>query len=183
MAIQEMGDNVTIEDLEDMMDPEMDLEQQKALMDPQVIALHEAIEEGRVPDALALLPSVPANARGVDGDSALHLACLYGLSPLIAPLIAQGADVNACDESGSTPLHDAAAGGFEDIVRELLAKGAGVCVADEDGDTPLHNAANGNHVIVTKLLLEAGGDVTAENGDGNTPAMLARDDPVVALFN
>ncbi|KAJ1491808.1 hypothetical protein T484DRAFT_1773589 [Baffinella frigidus] len=58
-----------------------------------------------------------------------------------------------------------------------------VCVADEDGDTPLHNAANGNHVIVTKLLLEAGGDVTAENGDGNTPAMLARDDPVVALFN
>ena len=29
----------------------------------------------------------------VDGDSALHLACLYGLAPLIGPLIAQGADV------------------------------------------------------------------------------------------
>jgi len=29
----------------------------------------------------------------VDGGSALHLACLYGLAPLIGPLIAQGADV------------------------------------------------------------------------------------------
>jgi ankyrin repeat protein len=162
---------------------QMDLDQEKAMIDPQIVALHDAIEEGRVQEALDLLGSVPANARGVDGDSALHLACLYGHEQLVDLLLARGADVNAKDDSGSTPLHDASASGYESIVRTLLAKGAAVCVADEDGDTPLHNAANGNHCSITKMLLEAGADRTAENGDGDTPGMLARDDDVVALFN
>ena len=104
------------------------------MIDPQIVALHDAIEEGRVQEALDLLASVPANARGVDGDSALHLACLYGHEQLVDLLLARGADVNAKDDSGSTPLHDASASGYESIVRTLLAKGAAVCVADEDGD-------------------------------------------------
>jgi len=38
---------------------------QGQLIPKQVIALHDAIEEKRVADALALIPSVPANSRGV----------------------------------------------------------------------------------------------------------------------
>ena len=163
-----------------------DLEHERALVDPKVQALHDAIEENRAAEAKQLLGEPQAGAwvtaQGVDGDTALHLACLYGRGELVPILLGMGADVNATDMNGSTPLHDAAAGGYSDICQHLLAAKAAATVQDDEGDTALHNAANGNHAQVVQLLLAAGADPSLENGDGNTPASLAREDAVVALF-
>ncbi|GJY11899.1 ankyrin repeat-containing protein [Tanacetum coccineum] len=56
-----------------------------------------------------------------DGDTALHLTCLYGhLSCLLLEI---GASVEAKDEDGGVPLHDACAGaGFMEIVQLLVGK-------------------------------------------------------------
>ena len=174
-------------DLMDFLETPYDLEQERAMVDPKVQALHDAIEEDRVAESRQLLGESHAGswvtAQGVDGDTALHLACLYGRVWLVPILLGMGADVNATDMNGSTPLHDAAAGGYLEICQHLLTAKANVTVQDDEGDTALHNAANGNHAPVVQLLLAAGGNTTLENGDGNTPASLAREDSVVALFS
>ena len=49
---------------------------------------------------------------GPDGDTALHLACLYGHLGCARALLDAGADADIInEEDGSTALHDAAAGG------------------------------------------------------------------------
>uniref|UniRef100_A0A7S4H8K6 Uncharacterized protein n=1 Tax=Guillardia theta TaxID=55529 RepID=A0A7S4H8K6_GUITH len=160
----------------------MDLEQERALIDPEILELHDAIENGNVELAKEKLDKVPLNATGVDGDTALHLACLYGMKEIVDLLIQRGEDVNATDQEGSTPLHDACAGGYFEIVSALLEAKAAVNVADSDNDTPLHNATNGDHIKVVQLLLSAGADKKAENDAGETPEMLAHDDSVKACF-
>ncbi|EOY07974.1 Ankyrin repeat family protein isoform 3, partial [Theobroma cacao] len=55
-----------------------------------------------------------------DGDTALHLACLYGYLPCVQLLLERGANFEAKDEDGAVPLHDACAGGFIEIVQLLL---------------------------------------------------------------
>ncbi|BAT95803.1 hypothetical protein VIGAN_08261000 [Vigna angularis var. angularis] len=80
-----------------------------------------------------------------DGDTALHLTCLYGhlacaqvyyfclflhvFTPIVWTLILfdklqllieRGANIEAKDEDGAIPLHDACAGGFTEIVQLLL---------------------------------------------------------------
>ncbi|KAJ6871156.1 hypothetical protein NC652_036732 [Populus alba x Populus x berolinensis] len=46
-----------------------------------------------------------------DGDTALHLTCLYGYCPCVQLLLERGANLEAKDEDGAIPLHDACAGG------------------------------------------------------------------------
>ena len=51
------------------------------------------------------------NFLGPEGDTLLHLACLYAHEECAQLLLANGADVTVVDEDCSTVLHDAAAGG------------------------------------------------------------------------
>lgn len=125
------------------------------------------------------------NTPGPDGDTALHLACLYGHEECVKALLDAGAAADCVNaQDGSTTLHDAAAGGYLSICELLLAKaGDGlVKVADEDGDTPLHNAARGNHVAVIRLLLAHGADPKAQNGEGNLPEDEADEAPAQELL-
>ena len=121
------------------------------------------------------------NDQGDDGDTALHMSCLYGHLAVVQECVRRGASVQACDEDGSTPLHDASAGGYYDIAKLLLENGAQIDVADGDGDTPLHLASNGNHGHICELLLtHAGAERAAQlkgtaNGMGQTPHELAED--------
>ena len=83
-----------------------------------------AIREGKVEMVLLLLslgaqPSfVDADGQSTDdlfryeffpsGFSSIHLACIFGHTPIVAYLVARGQDVNQPDRSGVTPLMHAA---------------------------------------------------------------------------
>ncbi|CAK9134015.1 unnamed protein product [Ilex paraguariensis] len=115
-----------------------------------------------------------------DGDTALHLTCLYGYLPCVQLLLERGACLEAKDEEGGIPLHDACAGGFTEIV-QLLINSANdpVCVkrmlesVDAEGDTPLHHAARGEHLDIIQLLLASGSSPTKTNIYGKIPCELA----------
>lgn len=109
------------------------------------------------------------NTPGPDGDTPLHIACLYGTTACVQQLLDHGCDPTAVNpEDGTTVLHDAAAGGYLEIVELLVDKtGAALLdVQDEDGDTPLHNAARGGHARVVRYLLAEGAGEGAQGGGG-----------------
>lgn len=153
-------------------------------IEPEILEWHQAIGDGRVSEALQILQngSVDPDGRGPDGDTALHLACLYGHESLVLELLARNVDVNAVDEDSSVPLHNACASGYDRIVEMLLAKKANIQSCDSDGETPLHLAANGDHAKVVRILLSAGADKSIRNHDGDTPLDLSRDEEVIACF-
>lgn len=153
-----------------------------ASIPPDVKAVASAAESGDVEalrDALGALRG-SIDARAEDGDTPLHLACLYGHRRCVEVLLDAGACVDARDEDGAVPLHDAAAGGYADIAT-LLLRAAGddeaseqlVRAADADGDTPLHHAARGGHAAVVRALLAAGADASTANLQRKTPRDLA----------
>ncbi|KAF4370957.1 hypothetical protein F8388_002850 [Cannabis sativa] len=114
-----------------------------------------------------------------DGDSALHLCCLYGHLPCVQLLIERGANLEAKDEDGAIPLHDACASGFTEIVQFLLSRANNAdCLkrmlesVDAEGDTPLHHAARGEHDDIVRLLLASGASPTTPNLYGKIPSEL-----------
>ena len=141
-----------------------------------VRALSAALDQG----------GMAVDSKGEDGDTALHMGCLYGQLAVVEECIRRGADVMAKDEDSSTPLHDASAGGHYNIVKLLLDRGASVTARDEEGDSPLHLASNGGHAAVVQLLLSHLGDKQREillglpNAAGQRPADLAEDPALVA---
>lgn len=124
------------------------------------------------------------NTKGQDGDTALHLASVYGHADCAQCLLEAGASADARDEDGATPLHDAAAGGYLNVVQLLYdAAPSAVRAGDDDGDTPLHNAARGGHQEVVEFLLGKGADPAAVNKAFERPADVAeRQGPVGALL-
>ena len=99
------------------------------------------------------------NAKGDDGDTSLHLACLYGHVDVVKVLLAdERVDVNATDDDGGSSLADASASGFHEIVELLLAKkGIEVNLKDSDDETALDCAIRGEHEKCVELLKAAGG--------------------------
>jgi len=99
------------------------------------------------------------NAKGDDGDTSLHLACLYGHVDVVKVLLSdERVDVNARDDDDGTSLADASASGFHEIVALLLAKkGIEVNLKDSDGETALDCAIRGEHEKCVELLKAAGG--------------------------
>ena len=110
---------------------------------------------------------------GPDGDTCLHLACVYGHEDVFAALLASGAKADVPDENGSTCLHDACASGSLTMVTRLLELAPGLLAScDSDGETCLHCAARGGHTAVVAALLRAGVDTSVVNIFGQTALML-----------
>ncbi|CAA2972695.1 Fetal globin-inducing factor (contains ankyrin repeats) [Olea europaea subsp. europaea] len=114
-----------------------------------------------------------------DGDTVLHLSCLYGHLSCVQFLLERGANLEAKDEDGAIPLHDACAGGYTEVVQLLLNSANDPdCVkrmletVDMEGDMPLHHAARGEYENVIRLLLAHGASPTATNTYGKTPIEL-----------
>ncbi|MQL95804.1 hypothetical protein Taro_028471 [Colocasia esculenta] len=149
---------------------------------PHLRALAEAAEMGDVDALRVALDNLSGNIDEPleDGDTALHLACLYGHLPCVQLLIERGASIDTKDEEGAIPLHDACAGGYIEIVQLLLnaansqeqIKGM-LDTVDTEGDTPLHHAARGEHLNVVELLLGAGASPLKTNSYGKMPAELS----------
>ena len=126
----------------------------------------------------------------------LHYAAALNLPTLVAPLVDQGAAVDAqlisdgarlgeglaralreldgprvnrMTRDGATPLHVAARVGGADVLEELLARGGSLGTRDSAGRTPLHDAAAANAVEAIELLLAAGADLRVRDNAGNTP--------------
>jgi ankyrin repeat protein len=111
-----------------------------------------------------------------DGDTALHLTCLYGFLECVQLLVERGASLDVMDEDGAIPLHDACAGGFVEIVQFLITSADNpnhphrvkrmLEMIDIEGDTPLHHAARGEHANVVRALLAAGASPAKRNSYG-----------------
>jgi ankyrin repeat protein len=151
-------------------------------------AVLEASEAGNLQAMVESLDSygLDINEKGDEGDTALHIGCLYGHLAIVQECLRRGATATATDEDGSTPLHDASAGGYYEIAKLLLEHGALVDAFDGDGDSPLHLAANGGHGNVAELLLlRAGAErrtslLSTANSSGYKPVDLAEDPALVA---
>lgn len=152
---------------------------------PHLDALLDAAQRGNV-DALRL--ALDNHSGSIDdpiedGDTVLHLSCLYGYLPCVQLLLERGASLESKDEEGAIPLHDACAGGFTDIVQYIINFAGSpdhvnqmLNTSDSEGDTPLHHAARGEHLDVIQLLLAAGASPKKTNAYGKTPAELADPD-------
>ncbi|GJP43496.1 hypothetical protein CLOM_g2948 [Closterium sp. NIES-68] len=154
----------------------------------EVVRAAEEGDSDALRDAIQGL-SVPLDSPGEDGNTALHLACLYGHTACVELLLAAGAALEARDEDGAIPFHDACAGGFSDVVGMLLATASDeeqrrrmIAAQDGDGDTPLHNAARGEHPSVCRLLLDAGANAAAPNYAAQVPWQLVEDDSELRTF-
>ena len=111
-----------------------------------------------VKEALDIIEDEYVNARGEDGDTALHLGCLYGHFDVVRVLLEDTrVDCNASDDDKGTPLQDASASGFIEIVELLLKKESiDVNAKDCDGDTALDCAIRGEHSAIIDVLKNAG---------------------------
>lgn len=178
-----------LNDADDPMDALLESEAQ-AERDDVMRPVLEAAESGNVAAMRAALDAggIAVDTPGEDGDTALHIGCLYGQLAVVEECITRGADVKAKDEENSTPLHDASAGGHYDIAKLLLEKGASVTARDADGDSPLHLACNGGHAAVAQLLMSHLNEAQRKvllglpNALGMKPADLAEDPALVALM-
>ena len=165
-----------------------DMAEEEPAWDQRMYPILEAAEQGEatIMGHLLDMNGLGVDTPGEDGDTALHIGCLYGKIEVVQECLRRGAVVTALDEDRSTPLHDACAGGFYDIAKLLLDAGAPIFVRDSDGDTPLHLAARGGHGHVAELLMLRAGEATAQemlatqNELGERPVDLAEDPTRVA---
>lgn len=98
-----------------------------AVDDAQLLQLHKAVRDGDVPAVVALLNARPAlvNAKGADGQAALHVAAEWNDVKLGALLFASGADIDMTfGESGHTALSWAITCNALDFARTITALGA-----------------------------------------------------------
>jgi ankyrin repeat protein len=169
---------------------EADEEDEGDWVDPSggvLVNIFAACEEGSMEQLTTNIQELKetqytVNTPGPDGDTAMHLASLYGHQQCVELLLQEGATADPVNpDDGTTPLHDAAAGGYAGIVQLLLEKaGPGsVSLQDSDGDTPLHNAARGGHLAVVQQLLAAGAVPSVINSSGKSPAGESDDAEVV----
>jgi ankyrin repeat protein len=77
------------------------------------------------------------DARGPDGQTALHRAAFRGQLQTVDLLVQRRAAIDAVDAVGITPLHLAAKEGHARVAARLLEAGANIRLAASDGATPL----------------------------------------------
>lgn len=78
------------------------------------LGCNAAVEDGDVDtsrDLLAQLPPSLVDTIGPEGDTLLHLACLYSHEECVKLLLEHNASVDVRDEDNSSVLHDSSAGG------------------------------------------------------------------------
>jgi ankyrin repeat protein len=109
-------------------------------------------------------------------DTALHLAADRPTgAPILAALLASGADANSYDSKGREPLQRAVVSANPAEIEVLLKAGADVDGKDYDGNTALHVISKNdiNELVIAQRLIAAGADVDAHRDDDVTPLISA----------
>lgn len=133
------------------------------------LALREGADE--VAALLVAHPGLDVESPNAAGETLLMMAALRGRLPVMATLIARGAQVR---RPGWTPLHYAASGQEPRAIDLLLAHGAEVDARSPNGSTPLMLAAGYGAIDGAVLLLRRGADPALRNQAGLTAADMAR---------
>jgi ankyrin repeat protein len=118
-------------------------------------------------------PKIDVEARNLQDESPLMMACIKGYVELSKQLIARGADVN---KPGWAPLHYAATKGHIELINLLLDNHAYIDASSPNGSTPLMMAAMYGTPSAVKLLLESGADPLIKNNLGMTAIDFAQRD-------
>jgi ankyrin repeat protein len=118
----------------------------------------KALKDGKNDDAIKLFKDKPtlANARDLDGLTALVAAIDNRDREWTGYLLQQGADPNLPSTGGETPLMAAARVGMSEAVDWLLQLGAKVDAENKMGETALIIAVEHRQVPVVRALVEAG---------------------------
>jgi ankyrin repeat protein len=130
--------------------------------------LDEAIHQGYVDIALALIEAGPVNNR-----SLIDAVRLYDPRPALA-LLARGVDPNIVEPfTEMRPIHYAAQGASQDITDALIEAGATLNNLDSNQRTPLHHAAFDGQEAIIEQLMDAGADPRIADQQGRTPLTIA----------
>lgn len=175
------------------------MERKDTIMADLAAALVDAVSNGDVAGAAALLDQDPGLARARQGGaSPLHYAAVHGRREAVDLLIDRGADLESLDqEYGAAPIGWANEKGHMDLVRHLRARGTRVSLhlaaafgflddVQALGTThpehmnllvgygaPLHLAALWGHPDIVAWLLAHGADPGRRNQDGELPLTIA----------
>lgn len=141
-----------------------------ALGDKRVTLLQWALFN-RSLDGMQILLDAGADPAqpGMDGDTAVHFACMLEEPQFLLALLAHGADPNVVNaDTGAAPLRAALMTEREEQFRILLAAGADPDHADYMGNTPLHVTGLINEPQRALDLLKAGADPVRRNAQNVT---------------
>lgn len=131
---------------------------------------------------VAIEEGADINAKGPEGNAAIHIAVIQGYAEIVRLLLDLHADINIKTtplgdrrtrkfHGGRTALHWAAEKGHEDIARLLVDSGADINAKNCTDRTALQEAIwlNKTNGGIAKLLLEHGASVTIHDDEGWTP--------------
>lgn len=123
-------------------------------------------------DQLLKADDIKLEARAINGDTALMLACFLGNTEAVKKLIAAGAEIN---QPGWAPLHYAAAKGNTEIIALLLEHFAYIDTESPNKTTPLMMAVHSGNLDAVSLLLQEGADPRLKNMQGMTALNFAEE--------
>ena len=107
-----------------------------------------------------------------EGDTPIHVACLYNCCKIAKILKRFGSDLSAFNSDSNTPLHLACRQNHYKVVKVLLRYGANMTAQNAQGDTPLHVACRHASYQCVKVLSTSESS-NMQNQSGNTPLHLA----------
>lgn len=122
-----------------------------------------------------------------DGQTALHIASIYGHESIVNYLLVNNAVTSVQDSSGATPLHEAVRYGNLDIAKLLLSAGADVNAKDNLGKTPIMLILPKDKINETyELLIKYRADLKQKDMYGDTvlhtAAMMRIDTGLMAML-
>jgi ankyrin repeat protein len=107
------------------------------------------------------------------GETALHIACNFGMDRMVDRLLVAGANPNVADwDTEFTPIIYCVTHNRLDMIEMLRRYGADVNRQDLYGNSPLHYAVYEERWQILSNLSKDGGDINLVNIEGRTPVHL-----------